>query len=343
MKKFVALVFSLLCVGMIFVGCSKETDKYYSDVYDFWNVKVQATEYAEYYNKNQNITYKITNADALISSEFAELTKYQSIFSSLKNDVEHLSFDFTHDPKLEGKELKNAQSKVTDYKEQLKSYEDEIGDFKIAKHNFETACSELVGNEVGIIERDEYKAFLSSYRELITSLNDVFSKMFDCAKAMFYPGKVSGFKTNSERINAVKENVYEAKILLTRDYVYFCYEHNDDTQSQTYINTIFDNYNKVRTLTLDSDKLAKDKSEATLPKIDGKIEALGTWLNYYKSEVAKIKSEMNEGRFRYNISGLEINNAENAVIKENHEKYLTLINSTMKNLSKTCADLVAFY
>ena len=52
---------------------------------------------------------------------------------------------------------------------------------------------------------------------------------------------------------------------------------------------------------------------------------------------------MSEGRFRYNISGLEINNAENAVIKENHEKYLTLINSTMKNLSKTCVDLVAFY
>ena len=37
------------------------------------------------------------------------------------------------------------------------------------------------------------------------------------------------------------------------------------------------------------------------------------------------------------------NNAQNAAIKENHEKYLTLINSTMKNLSKTCVDLVAFY
>ena len=92
-----------------------------------------------------------------------------------------------------------------------------------------------------------------------------------------------------------------------------------------------------------ADKFAKEKAEATLPKIDSKIETLATWLNYYKSEVAKIKSEMSEGRFRYNISGLEINNAENAVIKENHEKYLTLINSTMKNLSKTCVDLVAFY
>ena len=90
-------------------------------------------------------------------------------------------------------------------------------------------------------------------------------------------------------------------------------------------------------------EIEKEKDEATLPKIDSKIETLATWLNYYKSEVAKIKSEMSEGRFRYNISGLEINNAENAVIKENHEKYLTLINSTMKNLSKTCVDLVAFY
>lgn len=343
MKKFIALIFSLFCVGMLFVGCTKETDKYYSDVYDFWSAKVNATEDAEYYNQNQNISYKIPNADALISGEFSELSKYQTIFNSLKQDVENLSFDFTHDPKLEGKELKNAQNKVTDYKEQLKTYEDEIVDFKNSKHNFETTCSELVGNEVGIIEKDEYKAFLASYRELISSLNDVFSKMFDCAKAISYPGKVSGFKTNSERIGAIKENVYETKILLTRDYVYFCYEHNDDTQSQTYINTIFDNYDKVRKLAIDNDKLSKDKSEETLPKIDGKIEALGTWLNYYKGEVAKIKSEMSEGRFRYNISGLEINNSGNAVIKENHEKYLTLINSTMKNLSKTCVDLVAFY
>ena len=343
MKKFVALVFCLLCVGMIFVGCSKETETYFYDVYDYWNSKAEADEDSQYYDQTKNITYNIPNADALISGEFAELKKYQDILTSLKTDVHQLSCEFTHDPKLEGKTLKNAQSKVTDYKEQLKVYEEEIADFKNSKYSFETACSQLVGNEVGVIEKDEYKSFLSSFRELIGSLNDVFSKMYDCAEAMFFSGKVSGFKTNSERVNAVKENIYEAKILLARDYMYFCHEHNDSTQSQTYIDAIFDNYNKVRKLTIDNDELSKDKSEETLPKIDAKIEALDTWLNYYKSEVAKIKSEMNEGRFRYNISGIEINNAENAVIKENHEKYLTLINSTMKNLSKTCVDLVAFY
>ena len=342
MKKFIALIFSLLCVGMVFVGCSKETEKYFYDVYDYWDSKVQAADDSEFYDQTKNITYNIPNA-ALISGEFAELDKYQMIYKSLKSDVQKLSVEFTHDPKLEGKELKNAQNKVTDYKEQLKTYEDEIVDFKNSKHNFETTCSELVGNEVGVIEKDEYKAFLSSYRGLIGSLNDVFSKMYECAKAMFYPGKASGFKTNTERANAIKETIYEAKILLARDYMYFCYEHNDSTQSQANIDTIFDNYDKVRAIALDYDKLAKEKAEATLPKIDSKIETLATWLNYYKSEVAKIKSEMSEGRFRYNISGLEINNAENAVIKENHEKYLTLINSTMKNLSKTCVDLVAFY
>lgn len=343
MKKFIALIFSLLCVGMVFVGCSKETEKYFYDVYDYWNSKVQAADDSEFYDQTKNITYNIPNAAALISGEFAELDKYQTIYKSLKSDVQKLSVEFTHDPKLEGKELKNAQNKVTDYKEQLKTYEDEIVDFKNSKHNFETTCSELVGNEVGIIEKDEYKAFLSSYRRLIGSLNDVFSKMYECAKAMFYPGKASGFKTNTERANAIKETIYEAKVLLARDYMYFCYEHNDSTQSQANIDTIFDNYDKVRAIALDYDKLAKEKAEATLPKIDSKIETLATWLNYYKSEVAKIKSEMSEGRFRYNISGLEINNSENAVIKENHEKYLTLINSTMKNLSKTCVDLVAFY
>lgn len=342
MKKFFALIFSLLCVGMIFVGCSKETDQYFYDVYDYWNDKVNADQNVEYFNKSQNITFNSSNINELISTEFSEIKKYQEIFNSLKNDVEQLSFDFVHDPQLDGKELKNAQQKVTEYKEQLQRYEEEIDDFKNVKNNFETACSNLEGS-AGIIEKDEYKEFLSSYRGLISSLNQVFSKMYSCAQSMFYSGKVSGFRTNKERANAIKETCFETKILLTQDYIYFCYEHTDSTQPQTYIDTIYDNYNAVRKLTLNSDELEIEQSEETLPKIDGTIEALATWIKYYKSESSKIKSEMQENRFRFSLSGLEINSAETAIIKENHEKYLNLINSTMKNLSKTCGDLVAFY
>ena len=102
MKKFIALIFSLLCVGMVFVGCSKETEKYFYDVYDYWDSKVQAADDSEFYDQTKNITYNIPNA-ALISGEFAELDKYQTIYKSLKSDVQKLSVEFTHDPKLEGK------------------------------------------------------------------------------------------------------------------------------------------------------------------------------------------------------------------------------------------------
>lgn len=340
MKKIIALIFSFLCVGMIFVGCTKETETYFYDVYDNWNTKTNATDSNEFYNETKNITFNSANINALISSEFSEIKTYEKIFTGLKNDVKQLSFDFVHDPKLEGKALKNAQATVSEYKEQLRSYEAEIEDFQNAKNNFEVACSGLDESGAGIIEKDEYKAFLSSYRTLIQSLTEVYSKMYACAKSMFYSGEIAGFKSSDARMSAVKEYVYQAKILIIKDYLYFCYEHSD-SQPQEYKNVIMENYNKIKNLAIDNSKV--EQAEEKLPNIDAKIDALNTWLSYYKTESARIKEAMDGGKFKYSLSGIETNNAQNAAIKENHEKYLTLINSTMKNLSKTCADLVAFY
>lgn len=343
MKKFLALIFSLLCVGMIFVGCSKEGDKYFYDVYDFWNEKTETVENGEYYNKSTSITFSSDNITKLIETDFSEIKKYQEIFNNIKSDVELLSREFIRDPRLEGDELKNAQKKVTAYKGQLKDYEEEIVNFKNAKYNFENACANLDFEVAGIIERDEYKAFLSEYRVLINSLNGVLSNMFDCAESMFYSGKVSGFASNEERAYAVKENYFASKVLLTRDYIYFCYDHTDSTQSQSDITTIYNNYNKVKQLTLDSEKLNESKSVEELSNIDSKIEALSTWIEYYKAESNAVKNAISDGKFKYNIDDLEINNVENSIIKQNYEKYSNLINSTMKNLSETCASLVAFY
>lgn len=343
MKKFFALIFSLLCVGMIFVGCSKESDQYFYEVYDLWKEKTEATENVEYYNKSNGIAFESANINTLIATDFSEIKKYQEIFNNIKGDIELLADEFVHDPKLEGDELKTAQKKVTTYKEQLNSYAEEIADFKNAKHNFEAACENLDFEVAGIIERDEYVAFLSEFRELINSANGVFSKMYDCACSMFYSGKVSGFASNEERQVAVKENYFGTKVVLTTDYIYYCYNNSDETQAKVDRDTIYSNYNNVRNLLLTKTKLGKTLSADKISQVDAKIAELHTWIEYYNAETNVIKQAMNDGVFKYSVGGLEANNVENALIKQNHEKYLNLINSIMKNLSETCASLVAFY
>ena len=98
MKKIIALIFSFLCVGMIFVGCTKETETYFYDVYDNWHTKTNATDSNEFYNETKNITFNSANINALISSEFSEIKTYEKIFTGLKNDVKQLSFDFVTIP-----------------------------------------------------------------------------------------------------------------------------------------------------------------------------------------------------------------------------------------------------
>lgn len=338
MKKFVALMFCLFCVGMIFVGCSKGSETYWSDPYDIWNNKIDADENAEYYDETKNIAYSIEDTTA---DEFSELKTYQDIFTSIKKDVRQLSYEFVHDPKLEGKTLKNAQSKVEEFKKQIDAYEGEIIDFKTAKNNLETACLNTGDVGVGVIEKDEYKAFLASYRKLFASLNNVFSKMYDAAKVIYFPNKNSGFKSNQERINAVKENVFESKILLTQDYLYFCHEHKQkEAHSLVHIPRY---YEQVRALELKYSNMQKSQNEANLAQIDAKIESLGIWIDYYKTESTKIKGEMEAGRFKFRGSTLKADGVDEAIIKENTNRYSILVETLMKNLSKTCVDLVAFY
>lgn len=342
MKKFFALIFSLLCVGMIFVGCSKEGDKYFYDVYDFWKAKVDAVENEQFYKKDVEIVFG-DNINKFISSSFSQINQYQETFCKIKSDVELLSFEFVHDPKLEGKELKNAQNKVTSYKEQLKSYEDEIDDFKNAKRKFEAACENLDFEEAGIIEKDEYKTFLAEFGELINSVDMVFSKMYDCAKAMFYSGKVSGFESNNERISSIKENYFGTKVALAKDFVFFCYNNSNSTQSVSEKQSISSYYDQVQSLELTNESLGAVKQDSELSTIDSKLEMLHVWLDYYTSESEEIKDAIASGQFKYSINGIKADTLENAIIIQNHEKYSNFVKSIMKNLSETCASLVAFY
>lgn len=343
MKKFFALIFSLLCVGMIFVGCSKEGDQYFYDVYDLWKEKIDATENEQYYNKDVNITFDEENIDGLILKGFGELNQYRTTFNNMKSDIELLSREFIHDPELEGKALKNAQNKVTAYKEGLNDYAEEIDDFKNAKRSFEEACANLDFEVAGIIEDDAYKTFLAEFVSLINALNEVFSKMYDCAEAMFYSGQTSEFVSNDERVRAIKENYLGTKVELTKDYVFFCHANVDESQSVTDRRAIYLNYINVQQLELTSEDLSKNQSASVLTIIDEKIEVLHTWLNYYKAQSAAIKQAMERGEFSYSVDELQVDSLEDAIKKQNYEKFSDLINSTMKNLSETCASLVAFY
>lgn len=355
MKKIFALICCFLCVGLVFVGCSKEDDKYNYEVYDLWNEKVETSAINEYYSSEKRIKFDNDNINNLTkeNGDFSEIERYQKIFCNIKSDISLLSCEFIHDPNLKGDEMKNAQKKVSSYKDQLKAYEAEIEDFKIAKHNFEVACETLdfadegnkvEGNKVaGIIEKDEFKFFLSEFRALINSVNDVFSKMYDCACSMFYSGKVSNFDSNKERQAAVKENYFGAKVVLTADYIFYCYNNSDETQQKKDRDIIASNYESVKDCVLTQEKLDAEQSGENLAKIDKTIATLHTWIDYYKYETDTIKKAMNNGEFKYSVDGLEANNVENALIKQNHEKYLDLINSIMKNLSETCVSLVAFY
>ena len=342
MKKFFALMFSLLCVGMIFVGCTKETEKYYSDVYDNWNSNVKAESNAEFYDSSKNFTFSIENWDSLVGEQFKEVDLYQEIFNNVKNDVEKLSFEFVHDPRLEGKNLKNAQKKVTAFKEQLKDYQNCINEFVGSKNSFESICSNASAN-YGIIEKDEYKAFLNSYRKLIDSALSVFSSMYDCSTSMYFSGKVSGFANNAERVNSIKQYCFESKLLISQNYMYFCHDFTDDTQAQADIKQFYDNYCAVEQIVLSDEKLNSSQSEEKLPKIDAKLEEISIWLGFLKSQSKYLKNEIEQGYFKFDITGIEIVDAKNARIIQNHEKYVDFVSSTMKNLSKSCKDLVAFY
>lgn len=343
MKKIFSLLFVFLIVGVVFVGCSKEGKTYFYDVYDYWQEKVEEGDDKVFYDKNSTISFAGDNINDMVETDFTEIERYQEIFNNIKSDIDLLSREFIHDPKLEGKALKNAQKKVTSYKEQLGEYASEISRFKSAKKSFEATCENLDFDVAGIIEKDEYSSFLNKFRSLINSVNNVFSKMFDCANSMFYSGEVAGFASNEERIKAVKENYFEAKVLLTADYIYFCYDNDSVDQPPKDKETIRDNYNLVRNLQLSDSSLNKEQSDANLSKIDSLIEQMSLWIDYFKSQSSFVKTAISEGNFKYDISNLEANTLENALIKENYEKYFNLINSTMKNLSETCASLVAFY
>ncbi len=335
MKRFFSLVLLIVAVGLIFVGCSKESDEtYFSDVYDYWRENVEAEADSEYFDPEKEIVYNSQNVNDFIKTDFDELDDYQDLLNEVCYDINFLSYLFIHDPKLEDKPLKNAKKSVTAYKEELSSYKDQVSTFKYGKSQFENACDGATA--VGIIESGAYETFLKDYRALINKAISVYSKMNDCAQNMYYSNKVSNFETNNERIGAIKAAYFKAKLLVVQDYMYYTFNSPDAKQPEDDLKTLKDVQDDMQDLNLTAEDLNKEQTVEDLEKIDNTILSLTTWIEYYKNESSNLKNAKEKGLLIF----------EGEQTSENLQytnMYRTFIDTTLKNVWTSCETLVAFY
>lgn len=355
MKKLFGLILSIMLISTLFVGCSKESnDKYYLDVYDYWNANVvlegeDIIENSEYYSPNGIISYQSNNINKLLNNQFSDLKNiYLKALNQVNSNILELSYLFIHDPNLKDKALKNAQKTVTEYKDELNNYDKAIKKFKESKSSFENACLQMQENEdqivVGIIEQGAYNTFIKAYVELINANMNCYDKMYNCAKSMYLFDMNKIQEIGADKINlAVMTYAFDTKKTLLHDYIDYSFNILDNREDKS-DKEIFKTKSKfVNNVEINESTISKQIVGEQVLSIKSKLQNIDRLLICYKSETKVVKQAMKFGNFDYNIENLDPQNKDDASgIIANHF-YENLKANTLENLVNTFNELVAFY